>query len=398
MFHLQPCVILAAVVLGNCGFWLFCVNRVNAIGWERRTTKTLERACIITCFVLPTLIAYREWQPLLTWIGSQSGEWWPAHAPWFNSYGAWCVACTIVLGAMWLESRWWILPPKNLLEQKSERYRVHDAIAGGSPGDSLTSFLNVLPGNEIGDLQVTRKHLRLPRFIKGVEGFRIGHLSDLHFTGQLRQPHYQFVMDRLMELEPDLVIISGDIIDSDDCLSWIEPVLGRLSAPRGCAFVLGNHDRRLRRVDQLLSSLTDLGHVDLGQSSWKFKLDSGTQIELMGNEQPWFDRHPRHTTLLGDAGSQSAQMLRIGVSHSPDQLPWARKHRLDLMLAGHTHGGQVRFPCIGPIVAPSWHGSRFASGVFYHAPTLMHVSRGVAGTHPLRWRCAPEVSLLTLQT
>jgi predicted MPP superfamily phosphohydrolase len=69
---------------------------------------------------------------------------------------------------------------------------------------------------------------------------------------------------------------------------------------------------------------------------------------------------------------------------------------VDLLLAGHTHGGQIRFPIIGPIVAPSWYGSQFASGVFYRQPTLMHVSRGLAGVHPLRYRCQPEIALLEL--
>ena len=82
--------------------------------------------------------------------------------------------------------------------------------------------------------------------------------------------------------------------------------------------------------------------------------------------------------------------------HTPDRIGWARRHRLDLLLCGHTHGGQARFPGIGPVVAPSLYGSKFASGVFWAPPTLMHVSRGLAGTHTIRLRCPPEVTLLTL--
>ncbi|MEM7479130.1 MAG: metallophosphoesterase, partial [Planctomycetota bacterium] len=85
-------------------------------------------------------------------------------------------------------------------------------------------------------------------------------------------------------------------------------------------------------------------------------------------------------------------------THTPDCIPWARENQCDLMLAGHTHGGQMRLPLIGPLLAPSLYGSAFASGVFYLKPTLVHVSRGIAGTHPLRLRCPPEISLLTLRT
>ncbi len=67
------------------------------------------------------------------------------------------------------------------------------------------------------------------------------------------------------------------------------------------------------------------------------------------------------------------------------------------MLAGHTHGGQIRIPLVGPLVAPSHYGSEFASGVFYLKPTLMHVSRGLSGVHPFRWFCPPEISILTLR-
>ncbi|MCA9227240.1 MAG: hypothetical protein KDA47_16570, partial [Planctomycetales bacterium] len=76
---------------------------------------------------------------------------------------------------------------------------------------------------------------------------------------------------------------------------------------------------------------------------------------------------------------------------------WARQHGFDLMLAGHTHGGQIRFPWLGPVIAPSLYGAKYASGVFYEAPTLMHVSRGVAGLEPIRLNCRPEISRLVLR-
>jgi predicted MPP superfamily phosphohydrolase len=66
------------------------------------------------------------------------------------------------------------------------------------------------------------------------------------------------------------------------------------------------------------------------------------------------------------------------------------------LLCGHTHGGQIRFPVIGPVISPSWYGSRYASGVFERQCTLMHVSRGVSGVHPFRWGCLPEATILEL--
>jgi predicted MPP superfamily phosphohydrolase len=68
----------------------------------------------------------------------------------------------------------------------------------------------------------------------------------------------------------------------------------------------------------------------------------------------------------------------------------------DLALAGHTHGGQIQFPILGSIMSPSLHGTRYACGVFRRGDTVLHVSRGVSGETPLRWRCPPEIALLEL--
>ncbi|MCA9045221.1 MAG: metallophosphoesterase, partial [Planctomycetaceae bacterium] len=85
------------------------------------------------------------------------------------------------------------------------------------------------------------------------------------------------------------------------------------------------------------------------------------------------------------------------MSHTPDNFDFARQQSVDLMLAGHTHGGQVQLPLIGPVYSPSKYGCKYSSGTFFEAPTLMHVSRGLAGIHPLRWRCPPEITRLTLR-
>ena len=67
------------------------------------------------------------------------------------------------------------------------------------------------------------------------------------------------------------------------------------------------------------------------------------------------------------------------------------------MLAGHMHGGQIRFPIIGPIVGPSYYGVRYSGGVYYVKPTLLHVSRGVSGVQTLRIHCRPELTKLVLR-
>jgi predicted MPP superfamily phosphohydrolase len=78
-------------------------------------------------------------------------------------------------------------------------------------------------------------------------------------------------------------------------------------------------------------------------------------------------------------------------------MPWARRHQIDLMLAGHNHGGQIRLPLIGSILVPSRFSRRYDCGTFFEPPTLLHVSRGLGGQHPLRYNCRPEVTRITLR-
>ncbi len=119
-------------------------------------------------------------------------------------------------------------------------------------------------------------------------------------------------------------------------------------------------------------------------------------MELRGTSR---DDRQRGAMVRGPQLSEQADnaAFRVLLSHSPDQIEWARKHHVGLMLAGHTHGGQGQLPLAGPILSPSWYGSRFASGDFYLAPTTMHVSRGLGGVHLFSVHCPPELSLITLR-
>jgi predicted MPP superfamily phosphohydrolase len=133
--------------------------------------------------------------------------------------------------------------------------------------------------------------------------------------------------------------------------------------------------------------------IDLGGHRIELQIN-GCCVLLAGNELPWFA--PAADMKNCPPREADANELRIALSHSPDQFAWARHWEFDLLLAGHTHGGQCRLPIVGPIVAPSRHGVHYASGTFFESPTVMHVSRGISGTTPLRYNCPPELAKLTL--
>jgi len=121
----------------------------------------------------------------------------------------------------------------------------------------------------------------------------------------------------------------------------------------------------------------------------------GSPLLLAGNERPWFRPYPPLDDMRR-SDPQVSMAFTIGLAHSPDQIGWARRSQVDLLLAGHTHGGQVRIPVLGPVLSPSLHGVWLAAGTFACPPTVMHVSRGVSGACPLRYRCPPELSFVTL--
>jgi predicted MPP superfamily phosphohydrolase len=167
-----------------------------------------------------------------------------------------------------------------------------------------------------------------------------------------------------------------------------------LRAAHGVYFVLGNHDLRAG-APRVRQALVECGLIDLS-GRWLRPNIRGHGVVLAGNELPWF----KPAADLSDCpiSADANRDFRILLSHSPDQFRWAQRHEIDLMLAGHTHGGQIRFPVIGPLVAPSRYGVHYASGTFHLPPVVMHVSRGVSGLMPLRFNCPPELTKLVLRT
>ncbi len=243
-----------------------------------------------------------------------------------------------------------------------------------------------LPGNQLFQVEFAERHLRIADLPEAWENLTILHLSDLHFRGIPDKVFFQKVMDRCVAWEPDLVALTGDIVDSKQHHRWIVPVLGRLRWKLGAFAILGNHDqwydpllvrRRLRKLRM---------HV-LG-NGWEHIEVRGQPLILVGHEGPWFKPAPDL--------SACPEGFRLCLSHTPDNMPWARRNQIRLMLSGHNHGGQIRFPLIGSVYVPSRFSRRYDCGVFREGPTVLHVSRGLGGQHPVRYDCRPEATLLVL--
>jgi predicted MPP superfamily phosphohydrolase len=255
-------------------------------------------------------------------------------------------------------------------------------------GKNRKAPMVLLPGNQIFQVEMVERTLRLPRLPPAWEGLTILHLTDLHLNGTPDRDWFRFVMDRCAAWQPDLVALTGDVADSFHHMRWIVPVLGRLRWRLEAFAILGNHDhwydtplirRRLRRVGMRVLA-----------NSWEQIEVRGEPLVVVGHEGPWLRPAP-------DLKGCPEGPFRLCLSHTPDNIRWSRRHGIDLMLSGHVHGGQVRFPVFGSVLVPSAYGRYYDCGTFEEPPTLLHVSRGLSGEHPLRYGCRPEVVLLTLR-
>jgi predicted MPP superfamily phosphohydrolase len=313
-----------------------------------------------------------------------------AEAAW-HAVGAYVLVCWIAAFAIFpavTVHRWLRRPTAALVETRRETFDVAQALGYPPIGRGSHHSLAHVPGNELFRVDLYEHVLRLPRLPAALDGLTILHLSDLHLKGTPDRNFFRAVMDRCAAWKPDLVAITGDIADSVHHQKWIIPVLGRLSWKVAGLAILGNHDYWYdppfirRRLDRL-------GFHYLG-NGWRQLTVRGEPFIVIGQEYPWTRPGP-------DLSGCPDGPFRLLLSHTPDNVRWARRARVDLMLAGHVHGGQLRLPGIGSILVPSIYGRKYDEGFFDESPTLLYVSRGLAGEQPLRLFCRPEVALLTLR-
>ncbi|HTQ40917.1 MAG TPA: metallophosphoesterase [Pirellulales bacterium] len=385
-------VLTLLALLGHAALWVGFVNRAHAVGFSRVITKLLS-GCGHMLLMLTPLLALGLWlssgESLDAWL-SQSAH---AQLLWLYLIPCWILALAIVV--LWVQRHWVTTPLAVVLEQRTRLVDVA-ALLGKKPlAGGRARLLAHVPGNQVLQLAVDEKQFVLERLPSQLEGFSITHLTDLHITGRIGVEFFQEVVQQANALRSDMIVLTGDILDKIELLGWIPQTLAPLSAPLGTYFVLGNHDEYTGAAPRIRQALTGVGFTDIG-NQWR-RLDvAGAEVILAGNEAPWF-RPPPDMQRCPPRSSDRPQ-LRLLLAHSPDQWPWARRCDFDLMLAGHTHGGQIRLPLIGPIFAPSMHGVKYASGTFYANPTLMHVSRGISAELPLRINCRPELTKIVLQS
>jgi predicted MPP superfamily phosphohydrolase len=247
-------------------------------------------------------------------------------------------------------------------------------------------------------VEVTHQQVVISKLPRTFDGFRIVQLSDIHHSPFLGIEEIAEAVHRANELRPDLIALTGDYIShSRDYIDGCAQALGMLRARHGVFAVLGNHDH-WTDAERMTESLTRHGIRVLVNENVRIGLD-GSYIRLAGVDDLMVRRDDLPRALRGSGSSET----RILLAHNPAIIREAARAGIDLVLSGHTHGGQINWRLlIGRedrktarwLRRPS---RRLMRGLAQLGSTQLYVNRGLGTVVvPLRYGCPPEITLIEL--
>lgn len=264
---------------------------------------------------------------------------------------------------------------------------------GGALGAGAGAVLTHRLLTERWHVSVTRGTFGIRGLPEELEGLVIAHLSDFHVGPETPVHFVEGVVERTNRLQPDVVVLTGDYVEDEGAdLEGCAAALGRLSAPGGVYAILGNHDY-VHGAEGVAAALSARGIRVLRNES--AAIGSGERkLWIVGLDDTVGHREEFRAAMGGIPEGEPVIVL----SHSPDVLPRGSELGVSVVLAGHTHGGQVRIPGLGAPHAPTGMTSRFTMGSSRIGNARLHVTRGIGMTlFPLRFCCPPEIGLFTLQ-
>jgi predicted MPP superfamily phosphohydrolase len=251
------------------------------------------------------------------------------------------------------------------------------------------------------ELEVVRRTIFIRNLPDSFVGFRLVQISDIHLVEWTEPWFLHRVVDKVNKLAADLVVLTGDFISRGPrfvevayrAMPVCAEALGGLSCPQRFA-ILGNHDVTVDS-DLVIRALAARGISTLVNRFTSIER-GGDHIFLCGVDDPG----------AGNPDLTSATPVHpdapvILLAHEPDYADSVRRHPrfpvIDLMLSGHSHGGQVRLPFIGPLILPPM-GQKYVTGLFRFSEMQLYVNRGIGTVSlPFRFDCPPEITEITLQ-
>jgi predicted MPP superfamily phosphohydrolase len=236
-------------------------------------------------------------------------------------------------------------------------------------------------------VQVTHGSLGVSGLPDALHGLRIGLVTDTHYSRTVPAEDIESAVRLTLQERPDLIVLGGDYVTWGDrgYVSGSADLLSPLAAPHGVFAVLGNHDDDR----DMPGALTAKGFTVLRDARTRITI-RGEPLEIAGIR--YWTRRVEHIApvLRGASGTT------ILLAHDPRRLAEAAAFNVGAVLSGHTHGGQIVVPGIGPLAA-----RRFPviAGAGRRENTAIFVSRGIGTVYiPIRLNCPPEVAIVTLES
>jgi predicted MPP superfamily phosphohydrolase len=249
-------------------------------------------------------------------------------------------------------------------------------------------------------LDVKDYTFRSPDVPASFDGTRIVLVTDIHSGPFFSPERVRSLVDRVNALEPDLVLLGGDYVYlGTRYASLCFKELGRLTAPLGLYGVLGNHDygnyeKGEDGPNPVIRAMKDAGITLLREDAvW---IDKGASRIRLGGVSDYSVDNPRFTpTVKGTAKDDLVLLL----SHEPDYAEVLPDDVIDLVLSGHTHGGQVTLFGRWAFIVPSEYGQKYRTGMVQNGATTVIVSNGVGTSTipPIRLFCRPQIVVITLE-
>lgn len=240
--------------------------------------------------------------------------------------------------------------------------------------------------------------LKLQRLPKAFSGSRIAQISDIHMGGWMNRDRFQQAADQILAEKPEVLLITGDFLlghhfteHSRRAVQDIIAVLAPLAKSIPSFAVLGNHDywTNPAAIREMLKScgVTDLTNVVFTLSR------AGENLHLCGVDDVWRGQ-VRLDDVIAQLNDNSAAIL---LAHEPDFADVsAATGKFDLQVSGHTHGGQIAIPFLGPPVRP-YLGQKYPIGLYKVGNMFQYTTRGVGmNTVAVRLNCSPEITIFEL--
>lgn len=271
--------------------------------------------------------------------------------------------------------------------------KLSAAVASDMPLRTLASGFSQFAREalaEANSISVEHIKIKLKRLPKQLDGFRLVHLSDIHHSPFTSLEHISRVVEVSNRLKPDMFVLTGDYVSHDtDYIAPVAEVLAQLKAEHGIYACLGNHDH-----------WTDAGlvtHLFRGEGinllineGFRFRA-RGTKFWLAGVDDLMVGKTDVRAALDGSKENE----FKLLLAHNPQIVRRAVRYGVDLMLSGHTHGGQVKIRDEEKRILPR---RKLSSGLHRRQNTQIYITRGIGTVVvPIRYQCPPEISLIELR-